>query len=144
MATTTLTNNWRRDSFNKVMDFANDTFRFPLYNASGHGANTGVYTVTAEVANSGTYAAGGGALTGVAQTTDTTNNVSFYDWADISYTSSTITSTDGMIYDDTVTSPSANVTVGIYDFGGSRSTSNGTFTITMPAPAFNTAVVRIA
>jgi len=126
------------------MDFANDTFRLPLYNASSHGANTGAYTVTAEVANSGTYAAGGGSLSGVAQTTDTSNNVSFYDWSDISYTSSTITATDCMIYDDTVTSPTANVSVYIGDFGGSRTTSNGTFQITMPGATFSTAIVRLA
>lgn len=144
MATTTLTNNWRRDSFNKVIDSANDTFRMPLYNASSHDANTGAYTTVAEVANSGTYAAGGAAMTGAAQTTDTTNNVSFYDWADVSYTSSTITATDCMIYDDTVTTPTANVSVYIGDFGGSRTTSNGTFTITLPGATFSTAIVRIA
>ena len=144
MATTTLSNNWRRDSFNSVMDFSNDQFKMALYNASGHDANSGAYTVTAEAPGTGNYTAGGKIMTGVAQATDTTNNVSYYDWADVSWTASTIVATDCMLYDDTVAAPTANVSIYIGDFGGSRSTSSGTFAITLPAATYSTALVRIA
>jgi len=144
MATTTLTNNFRRDVFNSVMDFPNDTFRFALYNGSGHNANTGAYTTTAEAPSSGNYTAGGVAAAGIAQDTDTSNNVSYYDWNDVTWTTSTITATDVMLYDDTVTTPTANVSIYIGDFGGSRTTSAGTFQLTLPSAAYNTALVRIA
>ena len=143
MATTCITNNCRRDIFNSVMDFSADTFRWALYNGSGHDQNTGAYTVTNEASGTG-YTAGGVAASGAAQATDTTNHVSYYDWADPSWASSTITATDIMLYDDTVTTPTANVSVYIGDFGGSRSTSSGTFQITLPSATYSTALVRFA
>ena len=143
MATTTATNNFRRDAFNKVIDFANDTFKMALYNGSSNGANTGAYTTVSETSGDG-YSAGGANLSGAAQTTSTTSNVSFYDFSDVSWASSTITATDSLMYDDTVASPTANVSIGVFDFGGSRSTTAGTFKITMPAAAAATALVRFA
>lgn len=145
MATTTLTNNFRRDILNGVIDLSGDTLKWALYNNSSHGANTGAYTSTAEVSSSGTnYTTGGETAAGATQATDTSNNVSYYDWSDVSWASSTITATDVLLYDDTVTTPTANVSIYVGDFGGSRSTSNGTFQITLPSATFSTALVRIA
>jgi hypothetical protein len=128
----------------QVFTTASDTFNAALYNGSGHDANTGAYTATNEVVGTG-YNASGKALTGLAgPTVDTTNNVVYLDWDDVSWASSTITATDVMIYDDTVASPTANVSVYIGDFSGSKSSSSGAFTLTMPGAAFNTAIVRIA
>ena len=144
MATTTLTNVFRRDAFVSVFDFANDAFNMALYNASGHDANTTAYTVTNECPSTGNYTAGGNVLSGIAASLDTTNNVAYYDWADTSWASSTITATDCLLYDDTVTTPTANMSIYVGDFGGERSTSNGTFQITMPSATFSTALVRLA
>ena len=118
--------------------------RWVLYNGSGHGANTGAYTTVNEASGTG-YTATGIAAVGATQATDTTNNASYYDWTtDPSWATSTITATDVMLYDDTVTTPTADVAVYIGDFGGSRSSSAGTFTVVLPAAAYNTAVVRLA
>ena len=144
MATTAFTNNLRRDLLYKRVDFANDSFRIALYNGSSHDANTAAYTAVNEATGSG-YTARGVLLAGVAIAVDTTNNVAYVDWStNPSWASSTISATDCMIFDDTVTTPDADVACYIGDFGGSRSSNNGTFQILFPAPAFNTAILRIA
>ena len=143
MATTALTNSFRRDILNGVIDLSSDTIKMALYSSSSHGVNTTAYTATAEASGTG-YDAGGKDMTGAAQSTDTTNNVSYYDWNDVSWAASTITATDCMIYDDTIVAPTANVACYIGDFGGSRSSSSGTFTVTLPTAAYNTAILRIA
>jgi len=82
-------------------------------------------------------------MSGASQTTDTTNHVSFYDWNDVSWSSSTVTADSCLVYDDTVTSV-ADVSIYVGDFGGSKSSSSGTFSVVLPAAAYNTALVRIA
>ena len=113
-----------------------------LYSGQSHDQNTGAYTTTGQVSGSG-YTAGGATMSGASQTTDTTNHVSFYDWNDVSFSSSTITATSCLVYDDTVTSV-ADVSIYVGDFGGSKSSSSGTFSVVLPAAAYNTALVRIA
>jgi hypothetical protein len=57
------------------------TFKLALYdNSASFTAATTAYTVTNEVGNSGSYAAGGGALTNVTPTTSSTT--AFTDFAD--------------------------------------------------------------
>lgn len=143
MATTSLSNTFRRDILNGVIDLSADDIRMALYNGSGHSQTTTQYSVTNEASGTG-YTAGGNLMSGASQTTDNTNHVSFYDWNDTSWAASTITATDCLLYDDTITTPSANVAIYIGDFGGSRSTSSGVFQLTLPSNTFNTALVRIA
>jgi hypothetical protein len=144
MATTCITNNARRDLLNGVIDLSTDVIDCALYNNASMGYNTGAYTTVNEVVGTG-YTAGGVTMTGDTQATDTTNNVSYYDWTtDPSWATSTITATECLIYDDTVTTPTADVSVYVGDFGGSRSSSAGTFTVVLPAAAYNTALIRLA
>lgn len=144
MATTSLTNVFRRDAFVKVMDFSADTFRWPLYNGSGHSATTTAYTLTAEASGSG-YSAGGVQAVGATAGADAGANTNWYDWTtDPSYSNSSITATDMMLYDDTVTTPTANMAIGIFDFNGPKTSSSGTFTVVLPAAAASTAIVRLA
>lgn len=143
MATTSLSNNFRRDILNGVINLSSDTIKMALYSGQSHDQNTGAYTTTGQVSGSG-YTAGGATMSGASQTTDTTNHVSFYDWNDVSWSSSTITADSCLVYDDTVSSPTADVSIYIGDFGGSKSSSSGTFSVVLPAAAYNTALVRIA
>lgn len=144
MATTCITNSARRDFMNGVINLSSDTMKWALYNGSGHGFNTTAYSTTNEASGTG-YTAGGLTAAGDAQATDTSNNVSYYDWTtNPSWATSTITATDVLLYDDTVTTPTANVAVYVGDFGGSKSTSAGTFLLTLPAAAYNTALIRFA
>ena len=117
-----------------------NTFKLALYNNSASfTAATTAYTATNEVAASGSYAAGGGTLTNVTPTSSSTT--AFTDFADLSFTSATITAYGAMIYNDTA---AGNPSVCILDFGGAKSSSSGTFTIVFPAADITNAILRIA
>jgi len=117
-----------------------NTFKLAMYdNTASFTAATTAYTATNEVAASGTYAAGGGALTNVTPTS--TSTTAFTDFADLSFTSATITAFGAMIYNDTATGDPA---VCILDFGGAKTSSAGTFTIVFPTADSTNAIIRIA
>ena len=117
-----------------------NTFKLALYdNSASFTAATTAYTVTNEVANSGTYAAGGGTLTNVTPTSSSTT--AFTDFADLSFTSATITAYGALIYNDTA---AGNPTVCVLDFGGAKTSTNGTFTIIFPTADSTNAIIRIA
>jgi hypothetical protein len=126
-----------------VHDFTNgtgNTFKLALYdNSASFTAATTAYTATNEVANSGTYSAGGGTLTNVTPTSSGTT--AFTDFADISFTSATITAYGAMIYNDSAT---GDPSVCILDFGGAKTSTNGTFTIIFPTADSTSAIIRIA
>jgi hypothetical protein len=117
-----------------------DTFKLALYdNSASFTAATTAYTVTNEVANSGTYAAGGGTLTNVTPTS--TGTTAFTDFADLSFTSATITAFGALIYNDTA---AGDPTVCVLDFGGAKTSTSGTFTIVFPTADATDAIIRIA
>lgn len=117
-----------------------NTFKLAMYdNSASFTAATTAYTNTNEVANSGTYAAGGGTLTNVTPTSSGTT--AFTDFADLSFTSATITAYGAMIYNDTA---AGNPSVCILDFGGAKTSTNGTFTIVFPTADASNAIIRIA
>jgi hypothetical protein len=117
-----------------------NTFKLAMYdNSASFTAATTAYTATNEVAASGTYTAGGGALTNVTPTSSSTT--AFTDFADLSFTSATITAFGAMIYND---SAAGDPSVCILDFGGSKSSSAGTFTIIFPTADATNAILRIA
>lgn len=117
-----------------------NTFKLALYdNSPSFTAATTAYTASGEVANSGTYSAGGGALTNVTPTSSGTT--AFTDFADLSFTSATITAFGAMIYND---SAAGDPSVCILDFGGAKTSTNGTFTIIFPTADSTSAIIRIA
>lgn len=124
-----------------------NAFKLALYAEGGGGkssttatlgAATTAYTTTGEVANSGSYTAGGGALTKVAPTTSGTTALT--DFSDISFTTATITAMGALIYNDT----NSDKAVATIDFGGDKTSTAGDFTIVFPAKAASTAIIRIA
>ena len=117
-----------------------NTFKLALYdNSASFTASTTAYTATNEVANSGTYAAGGGTLTNV--TPIATGTTAFTDFTDLSFTSATITAFGALIYNDTA---AGNPTVCVLDFGGAKTSTSGTFTIIFPTADASNAIIRIA
>jgi len=129
-----------------VHDFRNstgDTFKLALYdNSASFTAATTAYTSSNEVANSGTYAAGGGTLTNVTPTSSGTT--AFTDFDDLSFTSATITAYGALIYNTTPAHTYTNPTVCVLDFGGAKTSTNGTFTIIFPTADSSSAIIRIA
>ena len=126
-----------------VHNFTNgtgNTFKLALYdNSPSFNAATTAYTSSGEVGNSGSYAAGGGTLTNVTPTSSGTT--AFTDFADLSFTSATITAYGAMIYND---SAAGDPSVCILDFGGAKTSTNGTFTIIFPTADSTSAIIRIA
>jgi len=124
-----------------------NAFKLALYAEGGGGkssttatlgATSTVYTTTGEVANSGSYAAGGGALTKVAPNTNGTT--AFTDFADISFTTASITAMGALIYNDT----NGDKAVAVLDFTSNKTSTSGTFTVQFPTADASNAIIRIA
>lgn len=120
-----------------------DTFKLALYtNSATFTAATTAYTVTNEVGDSGTYSAGGGTLSRVNPTTSGTT--AFTDFADLSFTSATITARGALIYNSTPAHTYTNPVALVLDFGSDKTSTDGTFTIQFPTADASTAILRIA
>jgi hypothetical protein len=120
-----------------------DTFKIALYSSAATlDATTTAYTSSNEVANSGTYSAGGGTLTNVSPATSGTT--AFTDFDDISFTSATINARGALIYNSTPTHTYTNPSVAVLDFGGDKISTSGTFTIQFPAADASNAIIRIS
>ena len=124
-----------------------NAFKLALYAEGGGGkssttatlgAASTAYTTTGEVANSGSYAAGGGTLTKVAPATSGTT--AFTDFADISFTTATITAMGALIYNDT----NSDKSVAVLDFSTNKTSTSGTFTVQFPTADASNAIIRIA
>jgi hypothetical protein len=139
------------DSFKKELlegehDFRSsggDQFKLALYGASASLSNTTTaYTTSQEVGASGTYAAGGGNLTSTGA--GKTNNTSFIDFSDISFTSATISAQAAVIYNANTTATTVdNAAVMVLDFGAVKTSTSGTFTVQFPANDASSAILRI-
>ena len=156
--------NYMATSFKKellfgVHDFdssTGDTFKLALYTSSADGTDFGgsttdmdetvtTYAVTNEVGNSGSYSAGGGTLTPVDPTTSGTT--AFVDFADLTFTTATITARGALIYNDSPNTTSISVTdpvVAVLDFGADKTSTSGSFTIVFPTADASNAIIRIA
>jgi hypothetical protein len=117
-----------------------NTFKLALYtNSASFTAATTAYTSANEVSNSGSYSAGGGTLTNVTPTSSGTTGLT--DFADLAFTSATITARGALIYNDTA---AGDPTVAVLDFGADKTSTTGTFTIQFPTADASNAIIRIA
>ena len=115
-----------------------NSFKLALYTSSASlGASTTAYSVSNEVSGTG-YTAAGAALTSVTPTTSGTT--AFCDFADLTFSSSTITANGALIYNDT----QSDKAVCTLAFGGDKTSTAGDFTITFPTADASNAIIRIA
>lgn len=152
-----------------TISFTGDLFKFALVKVApsttfsatmtnigtpGSSASSTSNLGTDEVAASGGYTSGGFSLTNVTPTLSTTTGITNFSPSP-SYTSATISTTAGIIYNTGVAAlasarlggaatPIVGRTVGVYDFGGTQTVTGGTITFTMPAAAAGTAIIQIA
>lgn len=121
-----------------------DTFKLALYtNSASFDASTTDYTATNEVANSGSYSAGGGTLTNVNPTSSGTT--AFTDFDDITFTSATITARGALIYNTTEGAGTGTTnSVIVLDFGSDKTSTSGDFQIIFPTADATNAIIRIA
>jgi len=118
-----------------------DKFKLALYTSSATlNSATTAYTASNEVANSGTYVAGGGDLTG--QQTSIASGVAIVGFSDLSFTGVTLTARGALIYN--TSSAVTNAAVAVLDFGGDKTATSGTFTVQFPAFTTSAAILRIS
>jgi hypothetical protein len=116
-----------------------NTFKLALYTSSATlDATTTAYSATNETSGTG-YSAGGGTLTNVTPTTSGTT--AYTDFADLTFSSSTITANGALIYNDTA---AGDPSVVVLAFGGDKSSSSGDFVIQFPTADASNAIIRIA
>ena len=120
-----------------------DTFKLAMYsNSASFNAATTAYTTSNEVSGSG-YSAGGGTLTRVDPSLSSTTALT--DFADLTFTSATVTARGALIYNTTTGSGSGTTdTVVELDFGSDKTSTAGDFTIQFPAADASNAIIRIA
>jgi hypothetical protein len=100
-------------------------------NSSALTKTTTVYTTTGQLASGSGYTTGGNSLTiSTAPTIDTTglNNVAYISFSTTSWTSATFSAFGALIYN----SSQSNRAVAVLDFGGAKTVTSGTFTVTFP------------
>ena len=115
-----------------------NSFKLALYTSSATlNASTTAYTTSNEVSGTG-YTAAGAAVTSVTPTTSGTT--AFCDFADLTFSSSTITANGALIYNDT----QSDKAVCTLAFGGDKTSTAGDFTIQFPTADASNAIIRIA
>ena len=127
--------------FEAIHDFTastGDTFKLALYTTvSGFSTGTTNYIVTNETSGTG-YSAGGTTLTNISPTV--AQNIAFVDFADATFSTATISASAALIYNST----NSNKAVVVLDFGGTKTSTNGDFTIQFPAANSTSAILRIS
>lgn len=116
-----------------------DTFKLALYtDLSGFSTSTTAYTTTNEVSSSGTgYTAAGNTLTN--NGVSVASNIAFVDFADLTFSSVTLTADSALIYK----SSASNEAVLVLDFGGDKTATNGDFVIQFPTADSTNAIIRL-
>lgn len=119
---------------------ASGTYDATLTNVGtpGSGAPSTSNVGTDECAATGGYTSGGVTLSGFSATLQGTTAV--LDFTTPTIPASTISAIGGVIYN----SSKSNKVVGTFTFGGTISSSSGTFTATMPTVGSGTSLLRIA
>ena len=140
--TSTLTTSFKKELLEAKHNFlasGGNSFKLALYTSSATmGATTTAYS-TSQEASGTNYTAGGAALTNVNPTSSGTT--AFTDFADLTFGTATVTARGCMIYNDTATGDPA---VAVFDFGGDKTSTAGSFTISFPTADASNAVIRIA
>jgi len=131
----TQTTSFKAQLYQGIHDLTTDVIKIALYTANANlNEDTTVYSSTNEVANTGTYAAGGAQLTPI--TVSSSGYTAYVGFPNISWTGA-ITARCALIYNVT----QGNKSIAVLDFGSDK-TSVGTFTITMPANTATAALIR--
>ena len=131
----TQTTSFKAELYQGIHDLTTDTIKIALYTASADlNENTTVYSATNEIADTGTYAAGGEILTPI--TVASSGYTAYVGFPNISW-SGAITARCALIYN----ASQGDKSIAVLDFGSDK-TSTVTFTITMPANTATAALIR--
>jgi hypothetical protein len=131
----TQTTSFKAELYQGVHDLTTDVIKIALYTAAADlNETTTVYSAANEVANTGTYVAGGATLTPI--TVSSSGFTAYVGFPNVSWTAA-LTARCALIYNVT----QGNKSIAVLDFGADK-TSTTTFTITMPANTATAALIR--
>ena len=123
---------FRGELFSGTHDFSNggNSFKIALYTSNPYSTSSTVYLNTNEVSASNTgYTTAGKVLASQAVASSTA--VASVDFADSALPNATFTAAFAAIYNDT----NSDKLCVVLDFGGNKTATNGTFTISFPNPS---------
>jgi hypothetical protein len=133
-----LCTSFKSDLLGGVHDLDTHVLKMALFTSSATlDATTTAYSTSNEVTGTG-YSAGGETIANVSISTDGTT--AYIDCDDVTWSSATITANGALIYN----SSASNKAIAVLAFGGDKTSTNGDFTVQMPAPGGSTAIIRIA
>ena len=142
--TTAMTTSFKQELLQGLHDLDGHTLKLALIKSSESGtygaASTNYSDITgnSDEASGTGYSSGGATLGSVAITTSGTT--AFVDFADVSFSNSTISASGAMIYN----SSASNKAIAVISFGGTVASTAGTFTVTMPTADSSNAIIRLA
>jgi len=123
---------FRGELFSGTHDFANggNSFKIALYTGNPYGTGSTAYLTAQEVsANNTGYTTAGKVLAG--QAVVSTGAIATVDFTDSTLNNATFTAAFAAIYNDT----NADKLCVVLDFGGNKTATNGTFSISFPNPS---------
>ena len=132
-------NSFKQELLQGLHDLDGHTLKLALYTSGATlGPTTTAFSTTNE--SSGTnYTSGGATISNVAVSLSGT--VAFVDFDDVSFSRATISDAAGaLIYN----SSASNRAIAVLDFGGTKSVSGGTLTVSLPSASATTALIRIS
>ena len=137
-----LCTSFKKELMTATHNFTNssgNTFKLALFTSDASlGASTTAYSTSNEASGTN-YTAGGAALTNVTPTTSGTTALT--DFSDLTFSTATVTANGALIYND---SASGDPAVAVLAFGGDKTSTAGSFTISFPTADASNAVIRIA
>jgi hypothetical protein len=131
---------FKQDLMSPGGNLAAQTLKCALYtNAATLDATTSVYITSDEVSDSGTnYTIGGNTLTNVAISVDGTTAI--FDADNVTFPNATISAQAALLYNNS----NANSAIAVLDFGGVKTSTNGTFELQFPTANSTAGLIRIA
>ena len=131
---------FKQDLMSPGGNLAAQSIKCALYdNTASLAANTTAYTTANEVSSSGTnYSTGGNTLTNVAITVDGTTAI--FDADNVTFPNATISAQAALLYN----ANNSNSAIAVLDFGGVKTSTNGTFELQFPTANSTAGLIRIA
>ena len=132
-----LANTFKEDLMDTTANLEANTLKVALFdNTATLSSATTAYAIANEVTGTN-YTAGGEAMTGMAVTLD--GSTAIFDADNVSWANATITAQAAVIYNNSL----SNAAIAVLDFGGNKTSTNGTFEIQFPNANASTALIRI-
>ena len=131
---------FKQDLMSPGGNLAAQSLKCALYtNAASLAANTTAYITGNEVSATGTnYTTGGNTLANVAISVDGTTAI--FDADNVTFPNATISAQAALLYNNS----NANAAIAVLDFGGVKTSTNGTFELQFPTANASAGLIRIA